>query len=192
MRPAEVGGHIWIRGRNSAFVAPICKSCNYHKNANRMQGSGSQLKHHTVVVDIGMTKDMRTATRRIAVQARNCDDCGSDISSCPSHHTVCLGCWNRDKRPCQECGVDISDRPSNHKVCYECYSRSGETCNKRKASPNESSRTTGASLLALGAATGAMLMLFDRPCQECGVDISDRPSNHKVCYECYSRPGETC
>lgn len=161
MSPAEVGGHIWIRGRGGAFIAPICKSCNYSENSNRMQGSDSKLKHHTVVVAVEMTEDMRNATRRIAVEARSCDECGRDISNCPSHHTACLRCFNRDRRPCQECGVDISDRPSNHKVCYACYSRPSEACRKRKG----------------------------RGCCGCGRDISTRPSNYTLCYRCYSDDG---
>ena len=97
---AEVRGHIWIRGGNGAYIAPICKGCNWYKNKMRMQGSGSQLKHGTEVILVYYTQGMRSADRRIATHESE----GEDY-----------------ERECRSCGVDISNRPPNFSQCYTCW-----------------------------------------------------------------------
>ena len=157
--------------RGSCFIAPICRGCNYHENPDRMQGSGSQIKHHTVVVDIGMTEEMRNAARRIAVEERTCERCDEDISDHPDSHTVCLRCY-RNRRGCERCGEDISDRPHNYTRCYTCFRGWNEDCRKRKSPCKESPNPARRARV--------------RRCDCCREDISNRPPSHTLCYCCYS------
>lgn len=101
---AEVGGHVWIK-KNGVFIAPICKSCNYYANADRMQsidGCHSFLRRGTVVFKTEMTDDMRNAERWFAVshesRRRRCMDCDGDISDRPDTHLRCLICYRTAMR----------------------------------------------------------------------------------------------
>ena len=116
---AQVGGHIWI-ARSGVFIAPICHACNYHENANRMQGANATLEEGSLVIESEHTEEMAIAERRIAV--RVCAECGFNIANRPPNHTLCLTCWHRmQQRKCDTCGDDISDRPQNHTLCLACY-----------------------------------------------------------------------
>ena len=99
---AEDGGHIWIAGGNGAYIAPICKRCNWCENVNRMQGSGSQLRSGTEVVLDDYTEGMYRADRRIAISESESE--GEEY-----------------ERECRRCGVDISNRPPNFNQCYDCW-----------------------------------------------------------------------
>lgn len=103
-RRAEVGGHVWIK-KNGVFIAPICKPCNYHANANRMQnldGDHSFLRGGSVVFRTAMTDDMRDAERCFSVtasaRARRCVDCDANIASRPATHARCLVCYRTAMR----------------------------------------------------------------------------------------------
>ena len=99
---AEDGGHIWIAGGNGAYIAPICKRCNWCENVNRMQGSGSQLRSGTEVVLDDYTEGMYRADRRIAISESESE--GEEY-----------------ERECRRCGVDIYNRPPNFNQCYDCW-----------------------------------------------------------------------
>jgi len=175
-RQATVGGHVWI-ARRGPVLAPICRQCNYCRNAERVQDGGSYLRAGVEVTVVEYTEGMANAPRRFTESVDDepsCRSCGTDISDRDSGHTLCLGCYRREtnggedgrasnigSRPCQTCGTDISDRPSNHSVCLGCY----------RGARRESA--------------GGRASFGSRPCQTCGTDISDRPSNHSVCLGCY-------
>ena len=94
---AEDGGHVWIAGGNGAYIAPICKRCNWCENEKHVQGGGSQLRSGTeVVLDI-YTNGMHRADRRIAIPERKCGNCGVDISNRPPNHYLCPDCWKNDR-----------------------------------------------------------------------------------------------
>jgi len=135
-RQATVGGHVWI-ARRGPVLAPICRQCNYCRNAQRMQDGGSYLRAGVEVTVVEYTEGMANAPRRFTESVDDepsCRSCGTDISDRDSGHTLCLDCYRREtnggedgrasnigSRPCQTCGTDISDRPSNHSVCLGCY-----------------------------------------------------------------------
>mmetsp|Transcript_63060 Transcript_63060/g.176369 ORF Transcript_63060/g.176369 Transcript_63060/m.176369 type:complete len:240 (+) Transcript_63060:356-1075(+) len=175
---ADVGGHIWIKGRG-VFIAPICSHCNYSENVSRMQGSKSYLRSGTVVITSAYTSDMRRAERRIAFRGleRCCEACVQDISNQPENHNFCAACFRscgqqrnqqqgtahsqlRQGRQCTDCHRSISDRPPNHTQCWQCF------------------RTRGARVYSSH-------QMHARTCQDCGIDISTRPQSHSVCYRCY-------
>ena len=135
---AEDGGHIWIAGGNGAYIAPICKRCNWCENVNRMQGSGSQLRSGTEVVLGIYTNGMHRADRRIAIPERKCRNCGVDISNQQPHHRKCYDCFQTVKgvvrnpeRACGNCGVDISNQPPHHRKCSGCWNRGGRGGRRR-------------------------------------------------------------
>ena len=97
---AEDGGHVWISGGNGAYIAPICKRCNWCENETRVQGSGSQLRRGTEVVLVDYTQSMHRADRRIALYESE----GEEY-----------------ERECRSCGVDISNRPPNFNWCSDCW-----------------------------------------------------------------------
>jgi hypothetical protein len=75
-RPAETGGHVWIKGEG-CFLAPICKSCNYHKNQSRQQGAGARLRKNIVVTKVPFTSGMRNANRRYAERSGPTNSAGA-------------------------------------------------------------------------------------------------------------------
>ena len=120
-RRGEHGGHLWLKG-HGVCIAPICSRCNNPHNIDRWQQSGggnSTLNTGVTVVHVGMTRDMKTAPRMIAV--RCCESCELDISDRPANHTLCLDCWRGGGRHCESCELDISDRPANHTLCLDCW-----------------------------------------------------------------------
>lgn len=142
-RRAEVGGHVWIK-ENGVYIAPICSSCNYHANAERMQsaeGDHSFLRKGVVVLKTTFTEDMRHANRRIAVyeqadlprrsrHGRRCEECRDDITDRPENHILCFTCYRTQsvgrgrgarRRRCADCAGDISDRPEHHAHCWVCF-----------------------------------------------------------------------
>ena len=80
-RPAELGGHVWIRGEG-CFLAPICKSCNYYKNKSKQQGAGARLRKNIEVTKVSITAGMKDASRRryderaSRNKQRGCSRCG--------------------------------------------------------------------------------------------------------------------
>jgi hypothetical protein len=186
--PAEVGGHVWIK-KLGCFIAPICKKCNYHENVNRMQGSGARLRANIEVTKTTQTEGMRTSVRRFAeiVTARECEECGIDITDRPDDHTVCLACFRGESQRkkgkneeirrvqgiygegrkvkrdayghrCQSCGDDISDQPDDHQQCLSCFRA------RKVIAPNRIRR---------------------HRCNSCGDDISDQPDDHQLCLSCF-------
>ena len=170
-RPAEVGGHIWIK-QQGCFIAPICSKCNHPKNADRMQGAQARLRAKIDVTEAEQTLGMQTAQRRFAVAVRECELCGADITDRPDNHKVCLSCFRntmqvrkrKRKHLCESCRDDISDRPDNHNLCLSCF-RDQQTISTRTAKRR--------------------IMVTSRQCELCGVDITNRPRNHKVCPSCF-------
>jgi len=156
---AEHGGHVWIKNKG-VYIAPVCKSCNYIKNIDRMQhgdGKHSSLRRGTVVVKTEYTEEMACSDRRIAINVRRCEQCDADISDRPPGHTRCLGCYRSPGRQCEQCAADISDRPPTHTRCLGCY-----------RSPEKRVRYQR-----------------NRGCEDCDTDISDRPAYHTRCVSCY-------
>ncbi len=201
-RQAEVGGHIWISGRHkNVFIAPICRKCNFSGNSSRMQNGGSQLRRHTVVVKVGMTREMRDAPRRFAIGERSCQSCGEDISDRPPDHTKCLGCFRtkgvvesvfahaifdppkrngsrrfgKAGRSCQSCGEDISDRPPNHTKCLGCFRTKGVVESVFAHAIFDPPKRNGPRRFGKAG----------RSCQSCGEDLSDRPPSHTSCLGCF-------
>lgn len=93
-RPAELGGHVWIRGEG-CFLAPICKPCNYYKNQSKQQGAGARLRKNIEVTKVSVTAGMKNASRRYDERAgrassnkqrgRGCSRCGRQghgVESC--------------------------------------------------------------------------------------------------------------
>ena len=142
-RCAEIGGHVWIKN-HGVYIAPICRSCNYHANAERMQsadGDHSFLRKGVTVIKTTFTEDMRHAERRIAVyeevepprclrHRRRCEECRNDITDRPENHALCFTCYRDQfvrrpsgarRRQCAACDGDISDRPKHHALCFECF-----------------------------------------------------------------------
>lgn len=120
-RKATHGGHVWIKLRG-VHLAPICAPCNSTRNADRMQhekGRHSYLSAGTVVVHMRHTTEMQWSERRIACDARECEECGRDISNRPASHTVCLQCFRG--RRCDTCGRSIDKQPRTHTLCLPCY-----------------------------------------------------------------------
>ena len=79
------------------------------------------------------------------------------------------------RRQCERCQNDISDRPPNHTVCLNCFH------SDRGRARHDDIYDHG--YRAQGFATAQNRNA--RSCITCGTDISDRPTNHVVCYPCF-------
>ena len=110
-------------GMKGAIIREKCPNIkdgqieNIHSSVART--TQSRLMEQPTVVHVGMTRDMKTAQRMIAV--RCCESCELDISDRPANNTLCLDCWRDRHRQCQFCELDISDRPANHTLCLDCW-----------------------------------------------------------------------
>lgn len=86
-RSAELGGHVWIKGQG-CFIAPLCRTCNHHKNQSRQQGAGARLRKNIEVTEVSVTTGMKNARRR--------------YSGCSGHGTS--GRNKRERGRCFRCG----------------------------------------------------------------------------------------
>jgi len=161
---AEDGGHVWIAGGNGAYIAPICKRCNWCENETRVQGSGSQLRRGTEVVLVDYTQSMRRADRRIALyesegvrksemfsmvenQAKYLHDASGHMSADQLISVVETGSIT---------GVNMTKELIEALKSFKC-----EHCEK------------------------AFHQEYERECRSCGVDISNRPPNFNWCSDCW-------
>jgi len=88
-------------------------------------------------------------------------------------------------RQCKECNQDISDRPANHRLCLGCF-RSAKYPKKRKSPEVKKTNAPKKNKSPEARKTKTSNSdHFERQCEECNQDISDRPANHCLCLGCF-------